>query len=191
MKNTKKKTEKPLRKKIWKHIFFMCLISLFIVLILSFLLSILTRHGETYEAPEMTGYSIDDLKLLQKKYDFDFVVTDSMYVKGEKPGTILKQNPLPGEKIKKGRKFYLQMVSLTPENVVVPEIIGNSLRQISPMLEALGFEIGNITHRADISNNIVLGATCKGRSIVVNSELPKGSVIDLVVSTNNNSDSEY
>jgi beta-lactam-binding protein with PASTA domain len=191
MKNQKKKTDKPSSKTILKHILLMCLISLIIVLILSFSLSIFTRHGKTYDAPEMTGYSIDELKLLQKKYDFDFVVTDSMYVKDKKPGTILKQNPLPGEKIKKGRKFYLQMVSLSPENVVVPAIVGNSLRQISPTLEALGFEIGNIAYRDDISNNIVLGATCKGKSLVVNSELPKGSVIDLVVSKNNESDTQY
>jgi beta-lactam-binding protein with PASTA domain len=191
MKNTKKKTDKPSRKTIWKHIFWMFLITVLILLTLSLSLSIFTRHGKTYEAPELTGYTVDELYLLQKKYDFEFVVTDSMYVKGKNPGTILKQNPLPGEKIKKGRKFYLQMVSLSPENVVVPEIIGNSLRQISPTLEALGLEIGRITYSADISNNIVLSATCNGRSVVAHSELPKGSVINLVVSTNNESDSQY
>ena len=63
----------------------------------------------------------------------------------------------------------------------MPNIIRRTFRQAKPTLEALGFEIGNISYSDDIGKDEVLKIQYKGKKITPGMLLRKKSKIDLVL----------
>ncbi|MCB0466548.1 MAG: PASTA domain-containing protein, partial [Aequorivita sp.] len=61
-----------------------------------------------------------------------------------------------------------------------PDILGRTRRQAEPTLLAMGFEIGKISYRPHISDN-VLEMRYKGEKLDPGTPLQKTSVIDLIV----------
>ncbi|MDR2511971.1 MAG: PASTA domain-containing protein [Bacteroidales bacterium] len=169
-------------KLVLKHLGLMLLVSVIIILIFSFTLGLCTRHGQNYDAPDLTGYTLEELKMLQKKYDFDYIITDSLFVKNKQPGTVYKQNPAAGEKIKKGRNFYIQIVRMKPKNVVFPKFIDVSLQEMETILKSRDLEIGRKNYVSDISSNKVRAAYFNGSALKAGDTIPQGSVIDLDIS---------
>jgi len=65
--------------------------------------------------------------------------------------------------------------------VGVPNIIRRTFRQAKPTLEALGFEVGNITRVNDIGLDQVIEVRYKGKKINPGTMLEKTTKIDLVL----------
>ena len=63
-----------------------------------------TRHDEVYTMPDFVGQDFQEVKHEYSK-DFNFILIDSVYPKGQQPGSIFQQDPLPGSKIKKPCDF--------------------------------------------------------------------------------------
>ena len=95
--------------------------------------------------------------------------------------SVIEQLPEAGSLVKENRKIYLTLNPSGYRKVAVPEIIRRTLRQARPTLEALGFELGEITYANDIGKDEVLAIKHKGRTIAPGTMLPKTSKIDLVV----------
>ena len=60
-----------------------------------------TRHDKVYTMPDFVG---QDFRQVKHDYsrDFHFILIDSVYPKGQQPGSIYQQDPLPGSKSRKG-----------------------------------------------------------------------------------------
>ena len=58
-----------------------------------------TRHGNVYIMPDFVGQDFQQVKHDNSK-DLNFILIDSVYPKGQQPGSIYQQDPLPGSKIK-------------------------------------------------------------------------------------------
>jgi hypothetical protein len=54
-----------------------------------------TRHDETYSMPDFIGQDFEEVKH-EYAQDFNFILIDSVYPKGQEPGSIYQQDPLPG-----------------------------------------------------------------------------------------------
>jgi hypothetical protein len=63
-----------------------------------------TRHDKVFTMPDFVG---QDFRQVEHDYskDFNFILIDSIYPKGQQPGSIYQQDPLPGSKIKKAEMF--------------------------------------------------------------------------------------
>jgi beta-lactam-binding protein with PASTA domain len=139
-----------------------------------------TNHGETITVPDIEGASISELdeKLVQK--DLGYVIDDSSYSPDHKPLTVLKQYPRAGSKVKEGRKIYISINSLTPPSVPVPNLVDASVLNAEVVLKSNQLKVGKILLvRGPF--NIVKEMKYKGSAIQAGDRVPKGSVIDLVV----------
>ena len=121
--------------------------AIFILAIL--FLRLFTRHGHEIEMPSYAGQSAQELTQSGKSEGFVFVVNDELYENGATPGTVLKQNPLPGEKVKRGRKVYLTVAAAEPPTIKMLELRDLSLRQAQIMIESqAGSALQRSLHRA-------------------------------------------
>lgn len=87
------------------HLLLALVITLAIVIICLIFLRSYTRHGREVDMPNFIGQNCNALVDTLLPSDYIIVVTDEVYDKTMEPGTILKQNPEPGEKVKKAAKY--------------------------------------------------------------------------------------
>ncbi len=139
-----------------------------------------TRHNKVYTMPDFVGQDFKQVKHDHSK-DFNFILIDSVYPKGQRPGSIFQQDPLPGSKIKKGRNVYAIIVAVTPEKTIMPNLKGISLREALGRLESSGLDVDYLEYASYSYKNNVIEQCYQGQPITTGTELVKGSKIMLRV----------
>lgn len=162
------------------HVLAMIGISLVILFLVFTFLKIYARQGQEYELPDVVGTNIADLQA-DNPIDLDVVVMDSVYRPGQEGGRILTQDPKAGTMVKKGRKLYITMTAYSPEDAVLPELAGLTVRQAVSELLNIGLEVGKLKFVEDRYKNSVIDQTCNGKTVYAGQQIARGSVIDLTV----------
>ncbi|MDR1740059.1 MAG: PASTA domain-containing protein [Bacteroidales bacterium] len=178
-----------LRFDFWMQMLIMFIITLLLVFITIFMLRITTRHGEKIKVPDMSGYTIEELAGQTSKFDFQYIVRDSVFKKNAKIGTVIAQSPEAGSFVKQGRKFYVTVAASTPPYVKMPNLKDLSLRQAKSLLETYNIKIGRVNTVPSIGKAVV-EQYYKGVKIAPGEKLPHGSVITLDVGSGIGSNSE-
>ena len=158
-------------------ILFLCGILLWITFRL---LNKYTRHDIVYTMPDFVGENFFEVKHDYAK-DFNFILIDSVYPKGQEPGSIYQQDPLPGSKIKRGRNVYAIIVAVTPEKTIMPNLKNLSLREAIGRLESSGLDVDQLEYQEYSYKNNVIDQYYEGEPIKEGTELVKGSKIVLKV----------
>ena len=146
-----------------------------------------TRHYEVYTMPDFVGQDFQEVKHEYSK-DFNFILIDSVYPKGQQPGSIFQQDPLPGSKIKKGRNVYAIIVAVTPEKTLMPNLKNISLREAIGRLDSNGLEVDHLDYVPYSYKNNVIEQFYQNQPIEEGTELVKGSKIVLQVGIGDNKD---
>ena len=162
------------------HLLIMLGVSLVILMLVFMFIRIYARQGEEYELPDMVGRNIEELQA-DNPIELDVVVLDSIFRPSEEGGRILTQDPKAGTMVKKGRKLYITMTAYTPEDAVMPELAGLTVRQAVNELLACGLQVGKLKFVEDPYKNNVIDQTCKGKTLYAGQQIERGSVVDLVV----------
>ena len=139
-----------------------------------------TRHDKVYTMPDFIGQDYSQVKHDYSK-DFHFILIDSVYPKGQQPGSIYQQDPLPGSKIKKGRNVYAIIVAVNPEKTTMPNLKGISLREAIGRLESSGLDVDRLDYASYSYKNNIIDQYYNGEPIAAGTELVKGSKIVLKV----------
>ncbi|MCL2683175.1 MAG: PASTA domain-containing protein [Bacteroidales bacterium] len=95
---------------------------------------------------------------------------------------MLRHDPAPNATVKRGRKFYVTLVSSMPDMVVMPNLIDLSLRQATSLLESRGLFVGAIIYQSGYFQNAVLDQIYRGQHIPPGERVRKGTYINLIVS---------
>jgi beta-lactam-binding protein with PASTA domain len=113
-----------------------------------------------------------------------FVIADSIFIQGEKPGTVVSQNPSPNTRVKENRTIFLTINAFNPEKVKMPNIVGLSFRLAETTLLNNGLKLGARIYVPDIGKDYVLRQLYHGRNkdIAPGTLILKGSSIDLALS---------
>ena len=146
-----------------------------------------TRHDEVYTMPDFVGQDFQEVKHEYSK-DFNFILIDSVYPKGQQPGSIFQLDPLPGSKIKKGRNVYAIIVAVTPEKTLMPNLKNISLREAIGRLDSNGLEVDHLDYVPYSYKNNVIEQFYQNQPIEEGTELVKGSKIVLQVGIGDNKD---
>ena len=162
------------------HLLLMLGVSLVLLVLVFVFIRIYARQGEEYELPDLVGSNITEL-VADNPLALDVVVLDSVFRPGQEGGRILTQDPKGGTKVKRGRKIYITMTAYTPEDAVLPELAGLTVRQAVSELQAAGLQVGKLTFVEDPYKNNVIDQTCKGKAIYAGQQIERGSVVDLTV----------
>jgi serine/threonine-protein kinase len=92
------------------------------------------------EVPELRGETLDDARAILRDHGLESDITQRPYHDTAPEGTILGQNPAPGEILYRGDTVDLA-VSRGPEPIEVPNVRGDQRDDAVGTLEALGFEV--------------------------------------------------
>ena len=160
------------------------------ILVLCFLLmqwlKVNTNHGEFIQVPDLKGKTLNVAEIELKDNDLRLEVQDSANYNPKYPKySVIEQFPLAGAKVKEDRKIYVTVNPSGYRKVVIPNIVRRTFRQAKPTLEALGFEVGDISYQNDIGKDEVLGMRFEGKPIREGDTLPMTSKIDLILGNGN------
>lgn len=141
-----------------------------------------TNHDVFTEVPSLEGKKLEISKsLLEERNltlgDVEYKDYDPKFPKE----AIVEQNPIPGAKVKAGRKIYVSVNKSEYRLVRIPNLNDKTQRQAESTLTAIGFKIGEITYKPHFAKDAVMGLSHKGNTIKENDKLPYTSVIDLVL----------
>lgn len=184
MNKTTAKSRKLNPEKPGFHILMAIVVTAVIFILTILFLRLFTRHGHEIEMPSYQGRSAEELTQHGRSEGFVFVVSDELYENDATPGTVLKQNPQPGEKVKKGRKVYLTVAASEPPTINMLELRDLSLRQAQIMIESQGLVLDRIIEKPSPYENVVLEVLYKGHSIASGTPIKQGEKITLVVGKN-------
>ena len=171
-------------KKFYLNLLIILLLCIFLLWLTFRLLDRYTRHDEVYTMPDFIGQDYHEVER-QYAHDFHFFLIDSVYPKGQQPGSIYQQDPLPNSKIKKGRNVYIIIVAETPEKTLMPNLKNLSLRQALGTLESAGLEVERLDYKDSPYKNAILDQYYNEQPIAEGTELVKGSKIVLRVGIGN------
>lgn len=157
------------------------IVSLLLVLFLGFFfvyLPFTTNHGEAITVPDLKKKSVEDLDDFLGDRDLRYEV-DCTFVTNVPALTIISQYPLPGSKVKEGRKIYVTVVSRTAPLIKMPKLTDMTHRSAQMLLKSVGLEEGNISYVPDMAQNAVLRQMYNGKEILPGQPIAKGTKIDL------------
>lgn len=165
-----------------KHLGIFVGISILAILFFFYIyLPVTTNHGETITVPNLEGMAFEDLETFVGQRNLRFEVSDSSYSARYKPLTVLSQFPAAGSKVKENRKIYLTVNSFVPPSTRMPDLIDRSLRNAELELSSYELRRGKIILKPSPYENAVLEQRFEGNPIEPGTNIPKGTVIDLVV----------
>lgn len=157
-------------------------IIVFIFIVLLQWIKFVTKHGEEITVPNLAKMSIEQAEERLDELDLDYEVLDTTDFNPDYPKfSVAKQDPLPGAKVKEGRKIYIKLNSSGFTTVRMPDLIEQTLRQAEPTLKSIGLELGTVTYKPYLGKDMVLEMKLNGKDLKPGDKVYKSSKIDLVV----------
>ena len=145
-------------------------------------LNITTNHGEFETVPDLKGKSIEVAEIELDENNLIMQIQDSANYNPKYPKfSVIEHDPPAGEKVKENRKIYVTLNPSGYRKIVIPDLRERTFRQAKPMLEALGFTIGDITYVDYLGKDEVVRLRFNGETLKAGELLPKTSKIDLVL----------
>ena len=148
---------------------------------LFFWLDSYTEHDITFEVPDFSGLSLDEIEAFSDTVEIEFAVIDSLYSTEFPRGTVADQEPQVGSRVKRGRTIYLTINAFLPKQIAMPNVKNLSLRQAKAVLESVGLKLGDLEYQPDIAENAVLNQKTGGKIVRNGETIFAGTVVDLVL----------
>jgi eukaryotic-like serine/threonine-protein kinase len=158
-------------------------IGIVIVLLLFLLifLRIYTLHNRSVTVPDFSDLPVEDAARLSHNRKLRYEIFDSVYVSSRDKGVVIEQHPKPGSIVKKHRKIYLTINANSPEKILMPDLVGITLREARTKIDVAGLKLGRLTYRYDMAKNVVLEQQYKDDILEAGDTVFKGSAIDLIL----------
>lgn len=166
-------------KRLLKYLGIIALFFMVGVVIANFIIMPLIVHkGKVVSAPNIMHMTLDNAIAELEKWNLEGIVVERRFDPIVEEGKIIIQDPIPETRVKTGRIINLT-VSLGPETIRVPFLIGIDLDKAESIVKRLGFaiEATNFQHSDTIVGNKIIAT-----SPVVETELKKGDGITFIVS---------
>lgn len=145
-----------------------------------------TKHDVRIKVPTLVGKTVSDAEAELSKLGLSVKVIDSVYNETSEAFSIVEQIPSANEEVKPDRAIYVIINSGNKPKVKMPKLIDQSLTLSKAVLKNNGLVLGNVSYSYDeIGNNLVVSQTINGREIAPGTFISKGTVVDLVVISNN------
>lgn len=146
-----------------------------------------THHAESFrvDVPNLIGLKTSQINETLEAAELEYVITDSVFSDKGAKGTVLLQNPGPTnltkQKVKKGRKIYLTVISSQAKLISVPKLVNKSRRHAEGVLKIIGIK-ANIKYKPyDDCNDCVIEQLYRGKPLKEGAKIPKGETITLVL----------
>ncbi len=166
----------------FKNIFYIIILTIIVVFGVFFGLGFATQHNKYVKVPELFGLNISKAIETLKNKSLNIKILDSAkFNPNYPPSTVLEQFPNPNNEVKKGRKIYLTLNPVGYKKMKVPNVIQITLRNAETLLNAVGFEVGELIYKDNIGKDMVLEIRHEGEKIEPGHALQQRKKIDLVL----------
>lgn len=169
---------------MFRHIVYAVVGLPLLVFLLNFTLLLLTQHNRTFPVPDFSGMTLEEALAEKGAQHLRLEIIDSVYVMHRPRGVIFRQTPEPLTEVKNNRRVLLTINAYSAREVVMPELVGYSLRQAKAVLMPLGLSVGKLRYEPDIATNNVLAQYYRGRVMPAGEKVEAGSEIDLMLGRN-------
>lgn len=150
-----------------------------ILLAVNIFMHVFTQHSRYVTVPDLVGKTLEQARAEVASEDITLIVTDSVFVKRFRRGCVYAQNPKAGDKVKRGRKFYITMNASREKQVAMPDLVGLSLRQAKVELTSRGLKLGRLSYVNDIATNNVLAQTIDNEVVEGGRSVDVGTTVNL------------
>ncbi len=175
---------KPL-KNFWLNIALAAMAAVVILFISLQSLGWYTNHNERIPVPDVIGQTYEEALISFEKLGLNAKIVDSVYSEKADVFSIVEQYPGGNDEVKSGRTIYLVINTGNRPKVKMPKLVDMSLTLATAVLKNRNLKLGNISYEFDeIGNNLIVNQLYRGSVIQPGTPLPTGSVIDLVVASN-------
>lgn len=141
-----------------------------------------TNHGDNATVPQIKGMSYQQATLVLAENDLTVEISDSIYDRFAKPGTIIESWPRAGAVVKRGRQVYVTITAFSPKEVkVAMPVTGVSSRQAISYLEALGVTSIRLVSVPSQFPDLVENAYADGKPLSIGSSFPVTASVTLEV----------
>lgn len=166
----------------FKNTFYLICFTLLVAFMIFFGLGFVTQHNNYVKVPKLFGLNISKaIESANKKYLNIIILDSAKFNQNHPPLTVLEQFPKHNKEVKKGRKIYLTLNPVGYKKMRVPNIIQITLRNAETLLNAVGFEIGELIYKDNIGKDMVLEIRHEGKKIEPGHALQQRKKIDLVL----------
>ncbi|MBL4753383.1 MAG: PASTA domain-containing protein, partial [Flavobacteriales bacterium] len=139
-----------------------------------------TKHGEIISVPDLTGFVVEDIEGYLEERNLRYEVRDIIYNANKPRGSVLDQDPKPDSWVKENRRIYLIVNATETPKVPMPDLIDETFRRASSILEIRGFKLGKLEIVEEMGNKVT-GFKYQGKEIKAGYKVPKGATIDLIM----------
>ena len=131
---------------------------------------------ELREVPTLVGLKLADAQKAVADLGLTLIETPPAKSNGADKGLIGAQSPIPGEKVPRDTGIAYS-ISLGPDLVQLPYIVGNRLDTVQTRLKDAGFIVGSITgnQSGKLKQALIAGKSVKNLTMVA-----RGATVDLV-----------
>lgn len=147
-------------------------------------LNLVTKHNQELTVPDLSNLTVEEAAAVAADAQMRIDVTDSVFVRRMKRGAVYRQNPVPGSKVKSGRRISLTINAVNAKEITMPNLIGYSTRQAKVELLSRGLVLGKLIYVQDMATNNVLRQLRGFKGIEPGTMVESGTVINLVVGLN-------
>lgn len=140
-----------------------------------------TLHGTEIEVPSFKGLTETELQTAVDSASLRYLVLDSIYLENLPKGTVISQDPYPGDKVKPNRTIYVTVNRMEPPKIPVPRLVDKSLKLAAMVLENMGLHQGELIYKPNNCVDCVLEQQIDGKVVPEDSMVLKGTKIDLVL----------
>jgi hypothetical protein len=135
----------------------------------------LAIHGREVTVPNLAGLSIADASRQASALGLSINLENRFYSPKIAPGHVLAQSPAPGSTVR--REWAVRVTeSLGPQQVAIPDVIGQTERAASINVRRLGLELGVISHIPSPGEPGIVLAQTPGPN-VASAESPRVSLL--------------
>ena len=176
-----------LRKYLTNRVFFLqvaAAIAILVVFIYLFMhwLTFTTDHGHEITVPNLAKLTEEQVEDKLNDLDLDYVLLDSTDFNSDYPQfSVVEQDPLPGAKVKEGRKVYIKINPSAYSAVRLPNLLHKTYREVVLTLKALGLDEGTVTFVPNLGKDMVQELRLNGRNLKIGDRVMKSSKIDIVL----------
>lgn len=114
--------------------------------------------GEEIEIPDLMGKPLEEGRGILEALNLKGYVRQEVFDQVAQRGTIVGQDPLPGEVVK-GKRTVELILSMGPEEVVIPYLLRLPLYQAENFIRRSGLVVGKITE--ELSDSIPQGGVIR------------------------------
>ena len=139
---------------------------------------LLNKNSDVIAMPNLINMSLEDANKTINKLDLKLTINERHDVDVER-NHVISQSPSQGTELKKGDLVTI-VISLGPEELSVPNLMGYTLNDAKKILEKDGLKLGSISY--DYSEVYKEGTVINQNPVVGVGSIKKGDSVNVVVS---------